>query len=125
MSTPVDPSRIAGGDGSASAVAGAPEGPGRRAQIPRTELHFGWGRRLPVIVQSEAAALLGQPVKASFYRVLVRLHRQTVRAYGRWRPLQSGMALTADVMLDKRPLIDWIFQPLLGMKQRIDAESKA
>ena len=74
---------------------------------------------------TEAAALLGQPVKASFYRVLVRLHRQTVRAYGRWRPLQSGMALTANVMLDKRPLIDWIFQPLLGMKQRIDAEGKA
>ncbi len=74
---------------------------------------------------TEAAALLGEPVKASFYRVLVRLHRQTVRAYGRWRPLQSGMALTADVMLDKRPLIDWIFQPLLGMKQRIDAEGKA
>ena len=74
---------------------------------------------------TEAAALLGEPVKASFYRVLVALHRQTVRAYGRRRPLQSGMALTADVMLDKRPLIDWIFQPLLGMKQRIDAESKA
>ncbi len=74
---------------------------------------------------AEAAALLGEPVKASFYRVLVALHRQTVRAYGRWRPLQSGMALTADVMLDQRPLIDWIFQPLLGMKQRIDAEGKA
>ncbi len=74
---------------------------------------------------TEAAALLGQPVKASFYRVLVTLHRQTVRAYGRWRPLQSGMALTADVMLDRRPLIDWIFEPLLGMKQRIDAEGKA
>ena len=55
MSTPVDPSRIAGGDGSASALAGAPEDPGRCAQIPRAELHFGWGRRLPVIVQSEAA----------------------------------------------------------------------
>ena len=74
---------------------------------------------------TEAAALLGQPVKASFYRVLVALHRQTVRAYGRWRALKPGMALTANVMLDKRPLIDWIFQPLLGMKQRMDAEGKA
>ncbi|WP_297901618.1 HlyD family efflux transporter periplasmic adaptor subunit [Metallibacterium sp.] len=74
---------------------------------------------------TEAAALLGEPVKASFYRVLVALHRQTVRAYGRWRALKPGMALTANVMLDKRPLIDWIFQPLLGMKQRMDAEGKA
>lgn len=74
---------------------------------------------------TEAAALLGAPVKASFYRVLVRLHRQTVRAYGRWRRLQAGMALTADVMLDKRPLIDWIFEPLLGLRQRIAAEGKA
>ncbi|MHB1615742.1 MAG: HlyD family efflux transporter periplasmic adaptor subunit [Metallibacterium sp.] len=74
---------------------------------------------------TEAAALLGAPVKASFYRVLVALNRQTVRAYGQWQPLKSGMALTANVMLDKRPLIDWIFEPLLGMKQRIDAEGKA
>nr|WP_242426575.1 peptidase domain-containing ABC transporter [Metallibacterium scheffleri] len=54
MTAPVDPSRVAGGDGNAAAFAGAPEGPGRR-EIPRTELHFGWGRKLPVIVQSEAA----------------------------------------------------------------------
>ena len=73
---------------------------------------------------TEAAALLGAPSKASFYRVLVRLHRQTVRAYGRWRALKPGMALTADVMLDQRPLIDWIFQPLLGLKQRMAAEGK-
>ncbi|MHB1615741.1 MAG: cysteine peptidase family C39 domain-containing protein, partial [Metallibacterium sp.] len=55
MSTPVDPDRVAGGDGNASAWAGAPEGSGHRREIPRTALHFGWGRRLPVILQSEAA----------------------------------------------------------------------
>lgn len=74
---------------------------------------------------TEAAALLGQPVKVSFYRVLVALRRQRVRAYGHLEPLKAGMVLTANVMLDQRPLIDWIFEPLLGMKQRIDAEGKA
>lgn len=72
---------------------------------------------------TEAAALLGTPVKASFYRVLVSLRSQRVRAYGQWESLKPGMALTANVMLDRRPLIDWIFEPLIGLRQRIVAES--
>ena len=57
MSAPVDPRRVAGGDGNAAAyVAGGEEAPRRPAELPRRELQFGWSRRrLPVIVQSEAA----------------------------------------------------------------------
>lgn len=72
----------------------------------------------------EAATLLGRPVKASFYRVLVALHAQAVAAYGQPQALRPGMAFTADVLLDRRRLVDWIFEPLLGMRQRIAAESR-
>ncbi len=73
---------------------------------------------------ADAAALLGQPTKQPFYRVLVALDHQQVDAYGRRELLRPGMTFTADVLLERRRLIDWIFEPLLGMKRRLDAEGK-
>ncbi len=49
------------------------------------------------------------------YRVKVALDAQSVRAYGRDEPLQAGMRVEADVLLDRRRLIEWVFEPLLGL----------
>lgn len=46
------------------------------------------------------------------YRIVVRPERQTVTAYGRPMPLQPGMQLEADVIIDRRRLIEWVFDPL-------------
>ena len=46
------------------------------------------------------------------YRISVQLKKQTVLAYGVETPLQPGMQLDADVMIDNRRLIEWIFDPL-------------
>lgn len=52
----IDPARVAGGDGHAESWRAGQSADSRiHREVPRTELHFGWGRRLPVIVQSEAA----------------------------------------------------------------------
>jgi membrane fusion protein len=53
------------------------------------------------------------------YIARVRLPRQSIAAYGVERPLQSGMTLTADVLRDKRPLIEWMFDPLIGAVKRL------
>lgn len=50
----------------------------------------------------------GEPV----YRVTVSLASQTVYAYGKPQPLQSGMMLEADVLQDKRRLYEWVLEPL-------------
>ncbi|MBI4754130.1 MAG: HlyD family efflux transporter periplasmic adaptor subunit [Betaproteobacteria bacterium] len=57
----------------------------------------------------------GEPV----YRISVRLERQHVTAYGRPEPLAAGMQLEADVLLDRRRLIEWMFEPLFSLTGKI------
>ena len=44
---------------------------------------------------------------------------QAVQAYGQPQPLAAGMQLEADVLLDRRRLIEWIFEPLLSVTGRV------
>jgi membrane fusion protein len=52
------------------------------------------------------------------YRIRATLERQSIDAYGRSEALQSGMQVEADVMLDRRRLIEWVFEPLLSLAGR-------
>ncbi len=62
---------------------------------------------------------MADQVQEPVYRVLVELESQHVNAYGKRMPLQSGMALEADVSLERRRLIDWVFAPLLSITGRV------
>ena len=53
------------------------------------------------------------------YRITVALDRQDVQAYGRPQALSPGMQLEADVLLDRRRLIEWIFEPVLSIAGRV------
>lgn len=70
---------------------------------------------------AEAASLLGQTVGTPLYRVLVALDRQSVNAYGKAEALKPGMALNADILLDRRSLWQWVFEPLYGLRQQLAA----
>ncbi|MEM9356263.1 MAG: HlyD family efflux transporter periplasmic adaptor subunit [Pseudomonadota bacterium] len=50
----------------------------------------------------------GQPI----YRVSVSLSKQHVRAFSKDVPLQAGMELTADIVLENRRLLEWLLEPL-------------
>ena len=52
------------------------------------------------------------------YRIRAQLAAQSIVAYGAAQPLQSGMAVEADVLLDRRRLIEWIFDPLFSLAGR-------
>jgi membrane fusion protein len=54
----------------------------------------------------------------SRYRVDVALDRQSVTANGAEAPLQPDMTLKADVVLEKRSLLEWLLQPLLSARAR-------
>jgi len=58
---------------------------------------------------SQAAA--SEPV----YRITVSLANQGVTAYGNPIPLQAGMLLEADVVIDKRRLYEWVLDPLFTL----------
>jgi membrane fusion protein len=49
------------------------------------------------------------------YRITVNLARQTVTAYGQPMPLQPGMQLEADVVIENRKLIEWVLDPLFTL----------
>ena len=53
------------------------------------------------------------------YRIKVRLASQTIPAYGRAEALKAGMQVEADILLDRRRLIEWIFEPLISLSGRI------
>lgn len=53
------------------------------------------------------------------YRIKVALTEQTVNAYGQRFVLQPGMLIEADVELDRRPLWQWMLEPLLRTQGRL------
>lgn len=52
------------------------------------------------------------------YRVDVALQSQTVSALGQEMPLRPGMLVNADLLLEKRSILEWIFEPVLRLKGR-------
>jgi membrane fusion protein len=59
------------------------------------------------------------PLEGPAYRVTVALESQSVSAYGQQVPLQAGMTIDADVLLDHRRLLEWIFDPLYSLTRRV------
>ena len=57
--------------------------------------------------------------KEPVYRIVVALDRQTMLAFGKNISLQSGMELSADIILEKRKLIEWLVEPWLAASQRM------
>ena len=62
-----------------------------------------------------ALSASGEPL----YRITVSLDQQSVAAYGQAQALAPGMQLEADVLLDRRRLIEWLFEPVLGIAGRV------
>lgn len=68
------------------------------------------------LTPSELAAILGQAsAKEALYRVDVAFSDQFITVYGHPELLKPGMAVEADLLLDKRRMIEWIFEPLYGL----------
>lgn len=53
------------------------------------------------------------------YRIRVALDHQTILAYGKSEHLLPGMAVEADLLLDRRTLLEWLLEPLFGAKQQM------
>jgi membrane fusion protein len=53
------------------------------------------------------------------FRITVELASQSVRAYGGEQPLQAGMQVEADVLLDRRRFIEWLLEPLYSVTGKL------
>jgi membrane fusion protein len=70
---------------------------------------------------ADVATLIGERPQTAqpMYRVQVALDSQHVLAYGKPEPVRPGMALEADILIDRRRLIEWVFEPLYGMAHHL------
>ncbi|MGZ5033572.1 MAG: HlyD family secretion protein [Usitatibacter sp.] len=57
--------------------------------------------------------------KEPVYRVDVALESQVVTVLGQEFPLRPGMTVNADLLLERRTLLEWIFEPVLRLKGRM------
>ncbi|GBR32926.1 transporter EamA [Kozakia baliensis NRIC 0488] len=63
------------------------------------------------------------PNHGDVYRLRVVPEQQFVKAYGRLKPLEAGMVVEADIAIDTRPLYQWIFDPVISMRDSISVVS--
>jgi membrane fusion protein len=59
------------------------------------------------------------------YRIDVKLSSQSVIGNDKAEPLLPGMAVDADIQLDKRTLLEWLFEPFLGAKRKLTQRSES
>jgi len=69
-----------------------------------------------VLAPSEVA-IPGVALQEPVFRVRAVLERETVDAYGAPIPLQPGMLLHADVVIDQRSLLEWLFDPIFAARR--------
>jgi len=60
----------------------------------------------------------GVQLQEPVFRVLARLEREDIDAYGEPIPLRSGMLLSADIVIDRRTLLEWLLDPLYAAGRR-------
>ncbi|MBC7010427.1 HlyD family efflux transporter periplasmic adaptor subunit [Pseudoalteromonas sp. BZK2] len=65
---------------------------------------------LPEEVDSQT--ILTEPA----YRVVITLNDQAIQAYGKATPLRVGMNLDADIVIEKRSLLRWLFDPVFSIR---------
>ena len=60
------------------------------------------------------------PMNEPVYRLQAKLSAQYIQGYGKEFNLKSGMLFNADIMLDKRTLIDWLLEPIYSLNGRLN-----
>lgn len=69
-----------------------------------------------VLAPNEVEA--GIQTKEPVYRIRVALTEQSVSAFGEHVPLQPGMSLQANIVLDRRSFLDWLMEPINAVRNR-------
>ena len=70
-------------------------------------------------VWSQGERLGPLTVKEPVYRIDVKLDQQTVNANGQEFALRPGMLVNADLLLEKRTVFEWVFEPVLELRARM------
>ncbi len=79
--------------------------------------------RTPLAAPELAGLPLSGPTQQDgtepLFRITVAMDEPQLRAFGTTQPLVAGMRMQADVLLERRRLIEWLFEPVLGLTNRL------
>ncbi|MCR9128921.1 MAG: HlyD family secretion protein [Alphaproteobacteria bacterium] len=70
------------------------------------------------VLAPNEAAIPGLTLQEPVFRVEAALQRTDMEAYGEVIPLQPGLLVSADIIIDRRNLIEWLFDPLFAAGRR-------
>ena len=88
---------------------------GHVLQVSRTPLAAPELAGLPLSVPTSSGDGASEPL----FRITVAMDAPELHAFGTTQPLVAGMRMEADVLLERRRLIEWLFAPVLGLTSRI------
>jgi membrane fusion protein len=74
-----------------------------------------FGQVPATVARVEQAPISDGAGAPTLYRVTVRLARQAVSTYDHDEPFKAGMTLEADILQDRRRLIEWLFEPITSV----------
>lgn len=66
------------------------------------------------ILAPDEVSMAGISLQEPVYKIKARLLQESIEAHGRNINLRSGLTLTADVIIDKRSLLEWLLDPLFA-----------
>lgn len=71
-----------------------------------------------IISAKQITDITGNPSNDPYYKIIIEPEKQYILTYGEQKSLISGMIVDADIMLEKRNLFEWIFEPMFGLKNK-------
>ncbi|MCW0422515.1 MULTISPECIES: HlyD family efflux transporter periplasmic adaptor subunit [Xanthomonas] len=58
----------------------------------------------------------------SYYRLIASINQQAIKVHGKYEPLLPGMIVEADILGERRSLLQWIFDPFYSMREDLASE---
>lgn len=70
------------------------------------------------VIGPSEVGLQGLNLQEPVFRIRVTLQREVMHAYGQDFPLQPGMLVSAEIVFDRRSLLEWLFDPIYAVGRR-------
>lgn len=70
------------------------------------------------VISPGEVGLQGLSVQEPVFRIRVTLAQDTMQAYSQTIPFQPGMLVSAEVVFDRRSLLEWLFDPIYAVGRR-------
>lgn len=70
------------------------------------------------VISPGEVGLQGLSVQEPVFRIRVTLAQDTMQAYSQTIPFQPGMLVSAEIVFDRRSLLEWLFDPIYAVGRR-------